>query len=158
LANSQIGSSLKAWPLNEFNLESKLTRGGGEEADEATRDFTASIASAYRLSTSKSTLLDLNKDLPGLVSLLKYNRRLRKLGQVIRDPACKTADTSNWGAKTIRRMTHRKAIEWWEAKVGNYEVTPQALWPVGKSLMERDGPTAPAAVHGLLGVTYSQTG
>jgi hypothetical protein len=40
----------------------------GEEADKVARGFTASIASAYRLLTSKVTLLDLNKDLPGLES------------------------------------------------------------------------------------------
>jgi hypothetical protein len=37
-----------------------------KEADKRARDFTASIASAYRLSTSKITLSDLNKDIPGL--------------------------------------------------------------------------------------------
>jgi hypothetical protein len=68
-------------------------------------DLTASIASAYRLSTSKITTLDLNKDLPGLESLLKHKRRLRKLWQVTRDPACKM--TLNWVTKTIRQMTHR---------------------------------------------------
>jgi hypothetical protein len=39
-----------------------------EEADKVVRDFTASVALAYRLSTSKIKLLDLNKDLPGLES------------------------------------------------------------------------------------------
>jgi hypothetical protein len=63
----------------------------GEEADKAACDFIASVASAYRLSTRKITLSDLNNDLPGLESLLKYKRRLRKLWQVTRDPACKTA-------------------------------------------------------------------
>jgi hypothetical protein len=43
----------------------------GAEADKATRGFTASIASAYRLSTSKVTLSDINNDLPGLDHLLK---------------------------------------------------------------------------------------
>jgi hypothetical protein len=51
-------------------------------------------------------------------------------------------------------MTHRKALEWWETKVGKCEVTPQALWPIAKSHTERDGPNAPAAVHGPLGITY----
>jgi hypothetical protein len=40
--------------------------GGGDvekEADKAARDFTASIASAYRLSTSKIALSNLNKDI-----------------------------------------------------------------------------------------------
>jgi hypothetical protein len=43
----------------------------GVESDKAGRDFTASIASAYGLSTSKITLLDINNDLPGLDPLLK---------------------------------------------------------------------------------------
>jgi hypothetical protein len=36
----------------------------GEEADKAACDFAVSIASAYRLSTSKITFPDLNKNLP----------------------------------------------------------------------------------------------
>jgi hypothetical protein len=51
----------------------------GAEADKAARAFTASIASVYRLSTSKITLSDLNYDLPGLDRLLKYKKRMRKL-------------------------------------------------------------------------------
>jgi hypothetical protein len=42
------------------------------EADKAARDFAAFIASAYRLSTCKTTLLDLNNDLPGLDRLLRH--------------------------------------------------------------------------------------
>jgi hypothetical protein len=42
------------------------------EADKAARDFTASIALAYRLSTRKIMISDLNKNLPGLESLLKH--------------------------------------------------------------------------------------
>jgi hypothetical protein len=33
-------------------------------------------------------------------------------------------------------------------------VTSQAVWPISKSLMKRDGPKAPTAVHGPLGITY----
>jgi hypothetical protein len=44
----------------------------GEVADKVAHNFTASVASAYRLSTSKITLLDLSKDLRGLKSLLKH--------------------------------------------------------------------------------------
>jgi hypothetical protein len=43
----------------------------GVEADKAAREFTAYIASAYRLSTSKITVSDLNSDLPELDRLLK---------------------------------------------------------------------------------------
>jgi hypothetical protein len=60
----------------------------------------------------------------------------------------------NWIAKTIRRMNHRKALKQWEIKVGNCEVTSQALWPIAKSHMKRGGLKAPTAVHGLLGITY----
>jgi hypothetical protein len=85
------------------------------EADKGACDFTASISPAYRLSTSKITLLDLNNDLPGLDRLLKHKERLRKLWQETRDPACTTA--VNWVSKAIRRMTHKKALERWETKV-----------------------------------------
>jgi hypothetical protein len=44
-------------------------------------------------------------------------------------------------------MTRRKGL------VGNCEVTPQALCPIAKSLMKRDGPKAPTALHGPLGIT-----
>jgi hypothetical protein len=51
-------------------------------------------------------------------------------------------------------MTRRKALERWETRIGNCEVTPQGIWPIAKSLMKRDGPKAPTAVHGLLGLKY----
>jgi hypothetical protein len=38
----------------------------GVEANKVVCDFTAFIASAFRLSTSKITLSDINNDLPGL--------------------------------------------------------------------------------------------
>jgi hypothetical protein len=75
-----------------------------EEADKAAGDFTASLSSACRLSTSKITLSRFNSDLP-----------LRKVWQVTPDPECKTA--VNLAKKSIRRMTRRKALERWETKV-----------------------------------------
>jgi hypothetical protein len=42
------------------------------EADKAARDFTTSVASAYRLVTSKVTLSDVNNDIAGLDRLLKH--------------------------------------------------------------------------------------
>jgi hypothetical protein len=51
-------------------------------------------------------------------------------------------------------MNCRKALERWETKVGNCEVTPQVLWPVMKSLMKRDGPKAPITVLGPVEITY----
>jgi hypothetical protein len=62
-----------------------------EEANKAAQNFSASTVLAYRLSTNKITLLDLNKDPPGMRSLLKHKRRLKKLWQITPDPACKTA-------------------------------------------------------------------
>jgi hypothetical protein len=64
------------------------------EADKAARDFTITIASADRLSTSKITLLDMNNNRPGIDRLLKYKQKLRKMWQETREPACKTA--VNW--------------------------------------------------------------
>jgi ATP-dependent exoDNAse (exonuclease V) beta subunit len=45
-------------------------------------------------------------------------------------------------------MTHKKALERWETKIGNPEVTPQAIWPIAKSLLKRDGSRVPTAIHG----------
>jgi hypothetical protein len=45
-------------------------------------------------------------------------------------------------------MAHREALERWETKLSNCDVTPQVIWPITKSLMNRDGPRAPTAIHG----------
>jgi hypothetical protein len=95
-------TNLKWFQSLAFELISSRIKLTQEEADKVARDFTASIASAYRLSTSRLTLSDLNKDLPDLESLQ----------QVTRDPTCKMA--VNWVTKTIRGMTHRKAFELWD--------------------------------------------
>jgi hypothetical protein len=121
-------------------------------ARDAVSRTAASIASAYRLSTSKITLIDLNSDLPGLDRLLKYKKMMRKLWQEARDPGCKTA--FNRVSKAIRRMIQKKILEQWETKLENTELTPQLIWPIAKSLSNRDGPGAPTAIHGLLGLKY----
>jgi hypothetical protein len=51
-------------------------------------------------------------------------------------------------------MTQRKALELWETKISNCEVTPQAILPIAKFLMKRDGPKAPSTIHGLSGVRF----
>jgi hypothetical protein len=107
-------------------ISSRIQINSGEEADKGAHDFTASIVLGYGLSASNHTLPDLNKYLPGLESLLKEKRMFRKLWKLNRDPTCKTA------VKWI-------ALERWETKVGNCEVTPQALWPIAKSVMKKDG-------------------
>jgi hypothetical protein len=52
-------------------ISHKVEINSGIEVDKAERDFTAAIVSAYRLSTSKITLLFINNDLPDLDLLLK---------------------------------------------------------------------------------------
>jgi hypothetical protein len=122
------------------------------EAEKAGCNFTASVASACRLSTRELTLSELNNELPDLDHLLKHKQRLRKLWYETRDPACKTA--VNWVTKTIHRMTWRKAFERWETKIRNCEVTPQVIWPIAKSIMKRGGSKAPTAVHDPLGLKF----
>jgi hypothetical protein len=62
----------------------------GIEADKAACNFTASTASTYQMSTTKLTLSELNNDVPGLDNLLR-SKRIRKMWQETRDPACKQA-------------------------------------------------------------------
>jgi hypothetical protein len=82
---------------SEF-ISSRIQINFREDDDKAACHFTASVTSAYNLSTSKLNK-DLNKDLPGLESLLKHERRLKKLWQATWDPVCKTA--VNCVVKTI---------------------------------------------------------
>jgi hypothetical protein len=51
-------------------------------------------------------------------------------------------------------MTHRKALDMLETKVGIWEVISQALWPIAKTIMKRNGPKAPTDAHGPLGIIY----
>jgi hypothetical protein len=62
--------------------------------------------------------------------------------------------TVNEVTKPIRRMTRKKALQRWEIKMSNTEVTPQAIWPIAKSLLQRDGPRVPTAIHGPLGLKF----
>jgi hypothetical protein len=117
------------------------------EADNAARAFTASIASAYRLSITKITLSELNNDLPGLDRLLKYKKMMIKLRQESRNLGCKK--TANYVSKSIRRMTRKKPLEGWKTKLGNTELTNTSSYmPIAKSPTNRDGPKAPTAIHG----------
>jgi hypothetical protein len=77
---------------------------------------------------------------------------MRKLWQETRDPGCKTE--VNWVSKAISRMTREKALERWESKLANTELSPQAIWPIVKSLANRDGPRAPTVIHGPLGPKF----
>jgi hypothetical protein len=131
-------------PKVEINL--------GVESYESASNFAASIASTYRFLTSKITVLDIKNYLHALDRLLKYKQRLRKMWQETRDTACKTA--VNWVTKQIRRITRKWALERRETKIGNCEVTPLSIWPIAKSLLKRDGPRAPTAIHGSLGLIF----
>jgi hypothetical protein len=51
-------------------------------------------------------------------------------------------------------MIRKKTLEQWETKLENTELTPHAIWPIAKSLINRDVPRAPTAIHGLLGLKY----
>jgi hypothetical protein len=97
-------------------------------------------------------LSDLNNDIPAPDRLLRYKKNMRKLWQETRDPGCKTA--VNWVSKAITHMTRKKAIEGWETKPTNTEVTPQAIWPIAKSLANRDERRAPTAIHGPSGPKF----
>jgi hypothetical protein len=65
---------------------------------------------------------------------------------------CKKA--VNWVSKSIRHMTRKKALERWESELASNELTFPAIWPIAKSLTNRDGPRAPTAIYGLLGLKY----
>jgi hypothetical protein len=112
------------------NLASGLTYTNNQihssnETDKAARDFAASTASAHRVSIRKTTIFDRKYEIPVLVHLLNHKRKLRKLRQETRDPASKTA--VNWVTHNIRRMVRKRALERWETKLANCEVTPQAI-------------------------------
>jgi hypothetical protein len=87
----------------------------------------------------------------GFIGII-IGHRLRKLWHETRDPACKTA--VNWVTKTIRRMTQKKAMERWGTRLENCEVTPRAIWPIARALLNRDAPKAPTAVHGYSGLKF----
>jgi hypothetical protein len=46
-------------------------------------------------------------------------------------------------------MTCKKALERWETKISNTEVTLQAILPIAKSPLKRDGPREPTALQAL---------
>jgi hypothetical protein len=67
-------------------------------------------------------------------------------------PNLKTA--VNWVSKAIRRRTRRRALQRWETKITNTDVTPQAIWPYANYLMMRNAPKEPTAIHGPFGLTF----
>jgi hypothetical protein len=103
-------------------MSPRLETNSRVEADKAARDFTESVASAYRLATNKITLTDLRSDLPGPDRLLKYKKRMKKLWQETRDPGCKTP--VNRVPKAIRCMIRKKTLEEWQTKLDITVLTP----------------------------------
>jgi hypothetical protein len=60
----------------------------------------------------------------------------------------------NWVSKTVSRIVRKRALERWETKIENCEVTPQAIWPIAKSLTMRGEPKETTAIHGRLGPVF----
>jgi hypothetical protein len=60
----------------------------------------------------------------------------------------------NWVTRNIRRMVRKGALERWETKLANCEVTPQTIWHIAKSLSERGVPKAPPGIHGTVGPIF----
>jgi hypothetical protein len=132
-------------PRIEINLK--------EEADKAVRNFTASVASTYRLLTKNASVSDTNNhDLPGSDRWSKRKQRLRKLWQETQDPECKM--TIKWVKETTRKITCSKALKRWETKLESCEVTLQAIWCIAKSLMKRGEPKSPTDTHCPSGLKY----
>jgi hypothetical protein len=60
------------------------------------------------------------------------------------DPRPATQAAVNWVTKTIRRIARKKALERWETKIENCEVTPQAIWSIeAKASTAIHGPSGP---------------
>jgi hypothetical protein len=107
-------------------ISPRIEINSGTETDKAAREFTASSASAYRLSTSQVKLDELNHD-PGLDRLLEHKKRLRKLWQETRGPECKRA--LNRLSETITRKARKRAPKHWETKTANVQVASGNMTP-----------------------------
>jgi hypothetical protein len=130
-------------------ISPRIEINSGVKADKAARDFSASIASAFRLSPSKITISELNNDSPGLECLLNYKKRLRKLWQGTRDPECKTA--LNWVSKSIRPAGYAQQADQGTASyhcAAAFERTTQAaLQPPFASSAEQCGASSEDISH-----------
>jgi hypothetical protein len=54
-------------------------------------------------------------------------------------------------------MVWKKALERWETLLANCEVTPEAIFPIAKSLSKKGRPRASSAIHGLSGPYFIQS-
>lgn len=91
-------------------------------------------------------------EIPSSDLLLKYKRKPRKLWQETTVPACKPA--VNWVVPDTRIMIQERAFERWKTKMANCEVTPQAIWPIERSLIKRGGSKVPSNIYGPLCPIY----
>jgi hypothetical protein len=105
------------------------------EDDKAACDFSASVASAYRLSTRKTKILDQKYEIPGLYQLLEKPQKVMTRNQGFSMQKGNKVVTWN-----IRKMVQKRALERWETKLANCKVTPQAVWPIAKSVTKRGTP------------------
>jgi hypothetical protein len=71
--------------------------------------------------------------------------------------ASKMQNASKQDHSEYRKNNPKRALESWETKSANCEVTPQAIWPIAKSLTKRGEPKAPSAIHSLLAICRIQT-
>jgi len=102
--------------------------------------------------TCELTLSDLKNALSGLAHFLQLKQRVQKLWHETWDPACKMA--LNSVTKTIGRMIQRNAIESWNTKMCNSEVTPQTVWPLANTLMKSHRLKARNSIHSLSGLIF----
>jgi hypothetical protein len=70
-------------------------------------------------------------EIHGLYRLLKHKRKLSKLWQETRDPACKNG--SKLGRLKYHEDVPEGAPERWETNLANCDVISQATWPITKS-------------------------
>jgi hypothetical protein len=89
------------------------------EAATAASDFVSSIASTYTISARKTIILDWNSEISFIYLLLEHKIKLGKLWQETR-----MQNDSKLGHSNIRRMVRKRALEIWERKFAEWEVTP----------------------------------
>jgi hypothetical protein len=71
-----------------------------------------------------------------------------------RDWGSKMQNSSKLGHPKYYENGPENALVRWKTKLTNCEVTPQAIWPIAKSLTKRGGPKAPPTTHGPLGPLF----
>jgi hypothetical protein len=66
-------------------------------------------------------------------------------------PGIQHAKLQQIGSLEISEWPRKTALQRWETKMSNCEVTTQATWLIAKPVPKRDGPKAAAAIHDPLG-------